>query len=176
MRKTTVLTLVFVSFYNIAQAQKGEKTIAAGPLISFPLPTETVTGRSDLKTGIGLEAIGQYNVSKKSALVLKATLSSWRYRSNLISYERNRLNFFTVQGGYNYQFHPSGLFLNGLVGSDFELYDGFSTVSFTLGLGKRFRVREIYFIDAGIDLVGGDAESRVNIKALFSIFRWQKEN
>jgi hypothetical protein len=122
-----------------------------------------------------LEALGQYNVSNNGALLLKSTLASWSYKRYVTGFGTDRITFLTFQGGYRYQFGGSGFFINGLVGSDIELDDGFATISFTLGAGKRFPIKDIYFIDAGIDLVGGDAESRVNFKALFSLFQRPKK-
>ena len=169
MKKTFISLLLFMGFCTIAQAQKGEKSITAGPLISFPVATES--GYSYLKPGIGLEAQGQYGVSLKSALLLRATLASWAYKQNAFAFGRNRLSFLTLQGGYKYSFGSSPYFLNGLVGMDVDARDGYATVSFTFGGGRRFLVKETYFIDAGIDFVGGDADSRVNFKALFPLFR-----
>ena len=169
-----MFALLLISLYGIAQAQKGEKSIAAGPLMSFPLANSN-RGESNLKTGMGLETIGQYNFSNKSALLLKLTFSSWSYKEDVIVYGTKRLSLLTIQGGYQYQFGSSGFFINGLVGTDIELNDAFTTISFTLGAGKRFIINDTYFIDAGIDLVGGDADARVNIKALFSLFRWPKK-
>ena len=169
MRRRVFVTMLLIGFFGVGEAQKGEKSIAAGPLISFPVARD---GISYLKIGVGLEAIGQYNFSKNSALLLKTTLASWRYTKAIIV-ETKRLTFLTVQGGYKYQF-ASGFFINGLVGYDIDLYDGFKTISFTLGAGKRFILKDEHFIDAGIDLVGGDADGRINIKAVYSVFQWLK--
>ena len=171
MKKRVTFTLILVGLFGVAQAQKGEKSIAAGPLISFPLGSDGFP--SMLKTGGGLEAIGQYNFSNRSALQLKATLTSWRHKER--NYDTRKLTFLSLQGGYRYQFGTSGFFINGLAGTDMEIADGYSTISFTLGAGKRFMVKDLYFIDAGIDLVRGDAEGRVNFKAIFSLLRWSKE-
>src|SRR6188768_1106054 len=113
MRKKTMFALLLLSLYGMAQAQKGEKSISAGPLISFPLP-KSKRGNSDLKTGWGLETIGQYNVSNKSALLVKLTYASWGYKEDATVYGVNRLSLLTIQGGYQYQFGRSGFFINGL--------------------------------------------------------------
>jgi hypothetical protein len=168
MRKRVFFLLFLSGLLEAVQAQKGEKNIAAGPLISFPLGLES--GTSDLKIGPGAEIIGQYNFSNRSALLLKTTLTSWAYKESISSYDVKRLSFLTFQGGYRYQFGASGFFIDGLVGVDIDLHDGYTTGSFTLGAGKRF-IKEERFIDVGIDLVGADAEERVNIKVLFSLFR-----
>ena len=172
MKIRIIFILLLIGHFGIAEAQKGETSFAAGPLISFPLGTESRSGQSDLKTGIGLEGIGQYNFSEKSALILKAILASWSYKESVRSYyENNRLTLLTFQGGYRYQFGASGFFINGLVGVDIDLQDRFTTGSYTLGGGKRFTMKENRFIDAGIDLIGADAQARVNIKVIFSLFR-----
>ena len=171
MKIRTIFTLLLTSIFIAVQAQKGDKSIAVGPLLSFPLATESRTGQSDLKPGVGLEAIGQYNLSYRSALLLKMTLASWGYKKG-VTYDTKRLTFLSLQSGYKFKFGNSGFFVNGLVGTDTELKDGFTTISFTLGAGKRFTVRDDRFIDAGIDLVGGDAEGRVNFKVIFSLIQW----
>ena len=170
----SILILLFTALFGAAQAQKGEKSIAAGPLISFPLELEGTTG--DLKPGLGIETIGQYNFSKKSALLLKMTFASWGIKNEAYGYETKRLNFLTFQGGYQYQFGSSGFFINGLLGADIDLQDGYTTGCFTLGIGKRFMIKNDRFIDAGIDLMGADAQERINIKIIFSLFRWLAEN
>ncbi len=161
-----------MGLFIAAEAQKGEKSITAGPLISFPVAT---TGQSDLNPGLGLEATGQYNFSDRSALLLKTALTSWGYKKDVIIYDTKRLTFLTVQGGYKFQFVNSGFFVNGLVGTDNDLQDGFTTISFTLGAGKRFMFKDDRFIDAGIDLVGADAQSRVELKVIFRLFHWLAE-
>ena len=172
MRRRIIFILLLIGFFGEAQAQKGETSIAAGPLLSFPLGTETQNGKSNLKPGIGLEAMGQYNLSDRSALLLKVTWASWAYKDSARYYEgTKRLTLLTTQAGYGYQFGESGFFLNGLVGVDIDFHDGFASASFSVGGGKRFTVQESRFIDVGIDLVGADAQARVNIKGLFSLFQ-----
>ena len=142
-------------------------------MISFPL--RKFGYQSYLKTGAGLEAIGQYNFSNKSALLLQITFASYRIRDGLSPYPGNLLQLLSLKGGYRYQFGASGFFIEGLAGTDIDLADGFSTISFTLGAVKRFTVREDYFIDVGIDYIDGDAERRLNIKGVFSLLRRPKE-
>ncbi|MDP4107494.1 MAG: hypothetical protein Q8935_21380 [Bacillota bacterium] len=172
MRKKVIFTLILVGLFGVAQAQKGDKSIAAGPLISFPIGSDGFP--SILKTGGGLEAIGQYNFSNRSALLLKMNLTSWGYKERMSGYGPRRLTFLSLQGGYKYQFGSSGFFINGLAGTDIDLGDRFSTISFTLGAGKRFTVKDDRFIDVGVDLAGGDAEGRVNFKVIFSLIQWLK--
>jgi len=166
--KTILVLLLLSGLFEVAQAQKGEKGIAVGPLISFPLGLESRS--SDLRTSLGAEIIGQYNFSIRSALLLKTTLASWAYKERMSSYYAKRLSFLTFQGGYRYQFGESGFFIDGLVGVDIDLRDSYTTGSFTIGTGKRFK-KEERFIDVGIDFVGADAEERLNFKVLFSLFR-----
>jgi hypothetical protein len=173
MRKTAIILLLVTGLSAQAEAQKGEKSIAAGPLISFPLGLES--RGSHYKTGLGAEILGQYNVSNRSALLLKITLASWAYKERYVLYGAKRLSFLTLQGGYRYRFGTSGYFMDGLVGVDMDLHDSFTSVSFTLGAGKRLIVNEERFFDVGIDFVGGDAEERLNIKVLFTLFRYHGE-
>lgn len=176
MRKILFL-LLLSGLLKAAQAQKGEKSIAAGPLLSFPLASNTWTGKSYLKTGFGLEGIGQYNFSEKSALLVKATLASWAYKDKVITdsvlthYGNKRLTFLTFQGGHRYQIGTSGFFINGLIGADIDMHDRSITGAFTLGAGKRFLMKKDRFFDAGIDLVTGHTQTRLNIKVMFSIFQ-----
>jgi hypothetical protein len=78
-----------------------------------------------------------------------------------------------LKGGYKYDISTSKFFINGLVGTD--IYSDGPAVSFTLGGGKRFSIKDVYFIDAGIDFIGGDTEQRINIKVSFSIFQRPKK-
>jgi hypothetical protein len=168
MAKTIFFLFLLSGVFEAAYAQKGEKAVAAGPLISFPLGLESRT--SGFKIGVGAEIIGQYNVSNKSALLLKTGLTSWAYKESVSNYYAKRLSLLTLQGGYRYQFSTSGFFIDGLVGLDIDLNDTYTSASFTLGASKRFTKKE-RFIDVGIDFVGADAEERVNIKVLFSLFK-----
>lgn len=176
MIRRILFILLLTGVLGSVQAQKGELSIGAGPLLSYPLGIESPFD-SDLNPTLGLEGIGQYNFSVKSALLLKATLASWGYKKRLRSfYENNRLTLLSFQGGYRYQFGTSGFFINGLAGVDIDLKDNFTSGDFSLGGGKRFSMKEDRFIDAGIDLIGADAQARVNIRVIFSLFRKLAEN
>jgi hypothetical protein len=166
MRKLTIL-LLLSGFWGTTHAQKGEIQFAAGPLMSFPLGLEGFG--TNIKIAPGAEIIGQYNFTNRSAFLLKATLHSWRYKEPVPSYGAKRYSILALQGGYRYQFGTSGFFIDGLVGVDIELNESFNSGAFTLGFGKRF-IKEKRFIDVGMDIVGADAEERINIKVLFSIF------
>jgi hypothetical protein len=172
MIKRIFFLLLLSGLFEAALAQQGETSLTAGPLLSFPLGTESPNGKTNLKPGIGLEAMGQYNFSDRSGLLLKITLASWAYKDSArYYYDAKRLTLFTTQGGYRYQFGESGFFINGLIGIDIDLHETVAMVSFTLGAGKRFMMEGDRFFDVGIDLTGADAQARVNIKVLFSLFR-----
>jgi hypothetical protein len=166
MRKLTIL-LLLSGFWGTTHAQKGEIQFAAGPLISFPLGLEGFG--TNIKIGPGAEIIGQYNFTNRSAFLLKATLHSWKYKEPVPSYGPKWYSILALQGGYRYQFSPSGFFIDGLVGIDIELNDPYNLGAFTLGFGKRF-LRDKRFIDVGMDIVGADGEERINLKVLFNIF------
>ena len=168
MIKKIAFLFLFSGIFELVQAQKGEKTITAGPLISFPLGLESAS--SNFKIGLGVELVGQWNISNRSGLLLKTTLASWGYKERMTTYGDNRFSLLTFQGGYRYLFGTAGFFADGLVGIDLDLHDNYTTVCFTLGLGKRF-INKGRYIDVGVDLVGGDAEERLNIKVLFSLFQ-----
>lgn len=165
-----MLLLLFASWLaQTAQAQKGEKAITAGPLVSIPLGLETRT--SNIKTGFGVEVMGQYNFTYGSAILLKVSAVSWAYKARISPYDPQRVIYLTFQGGYRYQFGRSGFFIDGLVGFDSDFSERYTSGSFTLGTGKRFILNDKRFFDVGIDFVGGDGEERINVKVLFSLFR-----
>ena len=177
-----IFILLLIGLFEAVQAQKDQISIAAGPLLSFPLKSNSRTGKSYLNTGVGLEGIGQYNFSEKSALLLKTGLASWAYKdreitdSVLAHYGNKRLTLLSIQGGYRYQIGTSGFFINGLIGLDFDLHDRLTTRSFTLGAGKRFLMKKDRFLDTGIDLLRGhtqteETQTRLNMKVVFRLFQ-----
>ena len=163
MPKRLIFLLLLVILFESVRAQKGYKSISAGSLISFPLESPE---RDIYKTGIGLEITGQYYLASRSSLLLQIGLTSLGAKYG------ESLTILSLKGGYKYDIGASGFFINGLVGTD--IYNGWAP-SFTLGGGKRFSVKDVYFIDAGIDLIGGDTEERVNIKVAFSILQRPKK-
>jgi len=171
MRKKLVFIILTTSLLEYAHAQKGDKSISIGPLVSFPLANHRIP---NYKTGIGIEVTGQYNMSDKSSLLLQAGLSSFG-AEQLTDYHEKSLTLISLKGGYKYDITSSGFFIAGLLGTDIEPADEFSSISFTIGAGKRFAVKNNYFIDAGIDFIGGDTENRVNIKVAFSVFQKSKK-
>ncbi len=170
MTQAIALLLLLVSLSSSVHAQKGDKNISAGPLVSFPLETQQIPG---YKTGVGVEVTGQYYLATKSSLLLQLGLTSLGRKETLNSYDKN-LTLFSLKGGYRYDIGSSGFFINALLGADIETGDAFASASFTVGGGKRFVVKDSYFIDAGIDYIDGDTESRLNIKVAFSIFQRSK--
>ncbi len=169
MHKRIITAIVFSSFFITVQAQKGETSIAAGPLLS--LPVSSYPYQNDLNNGIGLEATAQYSLSQKSALLLQLGLVSYSLNTGAIGYRTN-VSLFSFKGGYRYWFQGSGFYANALAGIT-QSSDGYIVGSFSLGAGKRFILKDSYFIDAGIDLIGGD-QSRINIKAAFSLLQRPK--
>ncbi len=103
MSKILIIVIIFISLFEAVQAQKGTKSISAGPLISFPL--DKYVYQSCLKPGAGLEAVGQYNFSNKSALLLQISIASYAIRREIINYcEGSRASISSLKGGYRYQF------------------------------------------------------------------------
>lgn len=169
MQKIFILCLLTIIVHSQSYSQKGNASIVAGPLISFPLGK--FGHESYYKTGLGVEVTGQYNISERSSLILQSGFNSFGVKNTYLSIAEN-LTLLTLKGGYKYELHNSGFFLNGLVGTDIDVSDGFTTISFTLGAGKRFPVKKVYFIDAGLDFIDGDTERRLNFKLAYSI--WQR--
>ena len=119
-------------------------------------------------------ATGQYYFASRSSLLFQIGFTSFGTKQ-VQNYYENNLKLISIKGGYRYDIGSSGFFLNALVGTDVEAEDNFTTVSFTLGAGKRFLVKDFYFIDAGIDYIDGDTERRVNSKVAFGILRRAKK-
>ena len=168
-----VVPLFLTGLFGTVQAQKGEKSITAGLLLSFP--TQDVLYASGfLKTGFGLEATGQSNISQNSALLLQTGLVGYGYKPYTGSASGARLVLFSLKGGYRYQFGATGIFLNVLAGIDVDLTDFAAPLSIPVGAGKRFKVKDVYFMDVSIDYVASEFFNRVNCKAVFSILRRPK--
>ena len=160
--------LLSIGVFGVSYGQKGERSIAAGPVFSLPAGISA----HNLKPGIGIEGVGQSFLSQKSSLLLSTALATWAYEESAINYVGNtRLTVFTLLGGYRYQAGSSGFYINGLLGVDIDLGDGFLTGAFSFGAGKRLSWKENRFIDIGIDYIGADAASRVNLKVLISLYR-----
>ncbi len=168
MRNRLIFLIIFVIFFQVIQAQKGEVCISAGPLLSFGTKAYAIV---QLKTGPGLEVGGQYNFTNRSAGVAEAGISSFiikdRTGPNPGTRYRKQINSFKI--GYRYTFGGTGIYSNILYGIDDyqNPITGTSTISI-LGVGKRFTVKDLYFIDAGIDWISS-IYARFNIKAAFGL-------
>ena len=172
MYKKLIVTLLYGVFFYSVQAQKGGVSIAAGPLISIPVGS-SAGGETSLKTGVGLIAIGQYNLSNKGALLLQTSIAGYGTKPMRSNYTGESISIFSLQGGYKYQLGSAGYFINGLTGID-SYSDYGTSITFALGAGKRFIIKDVYFIDTGIDYLFGDTDPRFNIKAVFSILQRPK--
>ena len=176
MRKTKVILLLLAGLFAKAEAQKGAKSIAAGLFFAFPENKNIVYGdERSWNFGVGLEGVGQYNFTEKSAALLQLQLTrftghTYYYPDAIIPSSFMSLS---LKGGYRYQFTASGFYANVLVGVESgseALY-----VPIALGCGKRFTLTDVYFLDAGLDYTGGFI-TRFNIKAVFSVLRRPKAN
>jgi hypothetical protein len=177
MRKRILFLLLLSGLLEAVQAQKGEKSIAAGILVVLPENNNTIY--SDGRTwnmGVGLEGIGQYNFTQKSAALLQLQLNRFTgydygyfYEPNVFAKVHTSAITLSLKAGYRYQFTPSGFYANVLAGVE---SNGLYTTA-ALGVGKRFTVKDIYFLDTGIDYTGGFIR-RYNIKAVFSLLRKPK--
>src|SRR5690349_9794835 len=98
MIKRLILVMFVVPLFEGVQAQKGEKSISAGPLISFPLSTSMY--QNHLKIGAGLELTGQYNTSNKSALLLQISFTSFGVKQQAPYFFTNSIRIISVKGGY----------------------------------------------------------------------------
>ena len=177
MRKRTIILLVLISgLLSKAEAQKGEKSIAAGILLALPENKNTIYSNGhNYNIGVGLEGIGQYNFTQKSAALLQLQLTRFTgydyyfTEPNVATMVNTSIMTLSLKAGYRYQFTPSGFYANVLVGA--ESNGLFPTAA--LGVGKRFTVKDIYFLDTGIDYTGGFIR-RYNLKAVFSLLRKPK--
>jgi hypothetical protein len=173
-----ILLVAIAGLLSKVEAQKGEKSIAAGLLVALPENKNVINSDSRTwKIGVGLEGIGQYNFTQKSAALLQLQLtrfSGYDYGyfnyPNVLSRVHTSATTLSVKAGYRYQFTPSGFYANVLAGV--ESYGLYATAA--LGVGKRFAVKDIYFFDTGIDYTGGFLR-RYNIKAVFSLLKRPKQ-
>ena len=176
-KKTIILFIAIAGLIGKVQAQKGEKSIAAGVLIAFPENKNTIYSNGhNYNIGLGLEGIGQYNFTKKSAALLQLQLTRFTgydyyfTEPNAATKVNTSIMILSLKAGYRYQFTPSGFYANVLVGA--ESIGLFPTAA--LGVGKRFTVKDIYFLDTGIEYSGGFI-GRYNIKAVFSLLKSKNE-
>jgi hypothetical protein len=175
MKKEKNIFVVVLSMAVLGQSQalKGQTSVTAGPLVSIPLNKYVIPV---IKTGMGVEATGEYLFSRKSAVLLQLGITSFKIEDD--DYYEDKLKFFSVKLGYKYNLTTSGFYLYGLLGTDIEILYGVNIgyASFTLGGGKRFLVRGSQFIDVGVDYINGDTEGRLNIKAAIGLTKIKHEN
>lgn len=157
--------MVFLFIFKIVTAQKGDKSIAVGALVAFPWQRSLNTDY--VKTGLGLEGTGQYNLTGQGSMLLQIQLTHLIAR-----YSNDHGANASIKTGYRYQLARSGLYANILAGVE-EDTDGVLAIAGALGAGNRFTLKNGYWIDAGIDYVLADI-SRVSLKAIFSILRRPK--
>lgn len=165
--------VILVSAFAQSRAQKGQTSVTAGPLVSIPLNKYVIPV---IKTGMGVEATGEYLFSRKSAVLLQLGITSFKIEDD--DYYEDKLKFFSVKLGYKYNMTSSGFFLNGLIGTDIEILYGVNIgyASFTLGGGKRFSIKGGQFLDVGIDYINGDTEGRINLKAAIGLTKIKRQN
>ncbi len=168
MSNRLIFLIILITFFQVVQAQKGEVSVSAGPLLSISTKVYT---NVQLKTGQGLDARMQYNFTDRSAAVAEAGFCSFSIKNRLGSDTETRyhksINSFKI--GYSYTFGSTGIYSNILYGIDDyqNPIEGTSTISI-LGVGKRFTLKSLYFIDTGIDFISS-IYSRFNIKAAFGL-------
>ncbi len=167
MSKTLILVIVFLFIFRIVTAQKGDKSISVGPLVAFPEQRSPNTNY--VKTGLGLEGTGQYNLTDQGSILLQIQLTHVT-----AEYSNDHGANASIKGGYRYQLAQSGVYANILAGVEQDR-DAILDIAGALGAGNRFTLKNGYWIDAGIDYVLADI-SRVNLKAIFSILRRPKKN
>ncbi|HUP13863.1 MAG TPA: hypothetical protein VM187_16695, partial [Niastella sp.] len=175
-KKTIFLLVVIAGLLSKAEAQKGEKSIAAGIVVALPESRNTIYENGhNYNIGVGLEGIGQYNFTQKSAALLQLQLNRFTGYDyyvtgpNVFAKVHTSAMTLSLKAGYRYQFTPSGFYANVLAGVESGVFDPTAA----LGVGKRFTVKDIYFLDTGIDYTGGFVR-RYNIKAVFSLLRKPK--
>ena len=175
MQKQLIFLILVLSFFNVAEAQEGETTVSAGPLLSFPLDERNFS--TQLNTGVGVEIIGQYNFSDRSSFILQTNWASYgtKPKEGMDTGTHSRKTIFSLRAGYRYQFGASGFFTNIQGGIEKYSDSDFNSSSIALGVGKRFLVKDSYYIDAGVDCVSRTTDVVFNLKVLFSFFRIRNE-
>ncbi len=87
---------VFFFIFRTVCAQKGDKSISVGPLVAFP--NQISENMDYLKTGVGLEGIGQYNFTDQGSMLLQIQLTHITNR-----YSNDNGASASIKGGYRYQ-------------------------------------------------------------------------
>lgn len=190
MRSSAIALLILFTLIGGIQAQQGEKSIAGGLYVAF-LPQRTVNlydFSRFRKMNVGLEAIGQYNFTDKSAALLQIQLTRFAGQEYEYSYSptpphqtiigEHPFSFLSLslKGGYRYQFTQSGFYANVLAGIEEGKTGTYSETFFpvAVGCGKRFPIKDFYFIDVGIERISGGYVNRWNVRAVFSLLRRPK--
>lgn len=175
MNKKAICYLLLTLLLAKAEAQKGEKSLAAGVLAAISDNNSTPYNGYEYswRTGAGLDVTGQCNITDKSSLLLQFQVTRFRGSSSYTSLLNEPVvTTISLKGGYSYQLTSSGFYLNVLIGLEYANHETYLPAA--LGVGKRITVNDKYFVDAGIDFTGGFV-SRFNLKAIFSLLR-SKEN
>jgi hypothetical protein len=152
-----------------ASAQKGKKSVAAGVLVAVGGNSITNNNRYEYAwgTGLGIEVMGQSTITDKSDLLLQLQLTRFRGSSPYSSFfDDPVVTLISLKGGYRYRFTTSGFYANVLAGLEYGFRRMYLPAA--VGVGKRFAVKDKYFVDAGVDFTGGFI-NRFNIKAVFSL-------
>ena len=170
MSKTIICLLSFIMLWGKSEAQKGDKSIAAGVLVALPV-SDPYSPYESWNTGFGIEGIGQYNFSNKSSLLLQFQAIYFSSQQNYApsSFSTSIITL-ALKGGYRYDFTPNGFYANFLIG--LELKELLTPA--TLGVGKRFLLGN-HFIDAGVEYTGGYVP-HYGIRAVYSLAQKTKEN
>jgi hypothetical protein len=173
------ILIAFVTLFSAVQAQKGAKSISIGPVLCFPVKLWGY--ERHISGGLGFGAIGQYNFSNRSVALLQFDLTFHHPNYfNIDSINKTvDINISSLAAGYRYRFGGSGFFANVVAGITKFSYVDYPNNSYVnslmlFGAGKHFEIFDGYFIDAGIEYGGGDLETRLNIKATFSVLRRPK--
>jgi len=166
MKKIFLALLYFLFITTQLLAQKGQASLSVGPLLSFPVAQYSNVS----KVGYGAELNGQYGISAKGDLAVRATVLHYTD-----DYAYDPLKLLNLQGGYRYQFGASGFYLNGLAGTELDLSNGFATIVITVGGGKRFTFNNGRQLDVGVDYLAGDIwVNALNLKAAILLFKKQR--
>lgn len=171
MRKTRTVLLLLVGISGSAAAQKGVKCLSAGPLVAFTDNSTTRYNRYEYSwgNGWGFEVTGQSNITDKSAVLLQLQFTRFKGASAYTSLLYDPVvTPISLKAGYRYQFSTAGFYANVLAG--LENGNGKLYLPAAVGAGKRIAVKDVYFIDAGIDFTGGFV-SRFNVKAVFTLLQ-----
>ena len=165
MNKMILVIAVMISFIGKAGAQKGETSLAAGLLVAFP-QSDPYNPYVSWSTGLGAEAIGQYNFTRKSSALLQLQVIHFG-GTNDYAYADNSSRFTSValKAGYRVDISPLDFYANALIGIEFNHMD----TPATLGIGKRFHAGK-HFIDLGAEYTGGYIP-HTSIRAVYSLTR-----